>query len=181
MTCLETPLKGCYVITPKIIEDTRGSFFESYNKERLEKHIGQSINFVQDNQSKSLKGVLRGLHFQTGNYAQAKLVRVLNGKVLDVCVDLRKGSNTYGKHFSIELNETNKKQLFIPRGFAHGFLVLEDDTVFNYKCDNYYNKASERGIAYNDPSLNINWNYPEESLILSEKDKLLPTLEQLIL
>lgn len=174
MTCIETPLKGCFVITPTVIEDSRGYFFESYNKQKFESQIGATVNFVQDNQSKSSKGVLRGLHLQTGKFAQAKLVRVLQGKVLDVCVDLRKDSKTYGQHFAIELDAVNKKQLFVPRGFAHGFLVLENETIFSYKCDNVYNKASEGGVIYNDKTLNINWGISEKNLILSEKDKELP-------
>ncbi len=180
MQAEETYLKGCYVITPKIYHDDRGFFFESYKKRDFEKAIGQTVNFVQDNHSVSNKGVLRGLHFQTGNFSQAKLVRVVKGSVLDVCVDIRPNSKTYGKHFSIILDAIEHKQLFIPRGFAHGFLVLEDNTVFNYKCDNYYSKNHESGLLYNDPSLHIDWNFPVNNLILSEKDKQLPTLESLI-
>ncbi|WP_452221598.1 dTDP-4-dehydrorhamnose 3,5-epimerase [Lacinutrix salivirga] len=181
MTCVETPLKDCFVITPTVIEDSRGYFFESYNKEKFDRQIGKTVNFVQDNQSKSSKGVLRGLHLQTGVHAQAKLVRVLQGKVLDVCVDLRKGSKTYGQHFSIELDAVKKQQLFVPRGFAHGFLVLEDYTIFSYKCDNFYNKASESGVIYNDKTLNIDWNFSEKNIILSEKDKQLPAFSDLVL
>lgn len=181
MTCVETPLKGCFVISPTVIEDSRGYFFESYNKEKFDNQIGETVNFVQDNQSKSSKGVLRGLHLQTGEYAQAKLVRVLQGKVLDVCVDLRKDSKTYGQHFSIELDTIKKQQLFVPRGFAHGFLVLEDHTIFSYKCDNFYNKASESGVIYNDKTLNIDWNFSEKNVILSEKDKQLPAFKDLVL
>jgi len=166
-------------MTPKLYYDDRGFFFESFQKKKFEELIGQSINFVQDNHSVSNKGVLRGLHFQTGDFAQAKLLRVIKGGVLDVCVDIRSKSDTYGKHFSIVLDDIEHKQLFIPRGFAHGFLVLEDDTIFNYKCDNYYSKNHESGLLYNDPSLDIDWNFPMNSIILSEKDKLLPTLESL--
>ena len=177
MNIEETYLKGCFIISPIIIKDERGCFFESFSQKTFKELTGISINFVQDNQSKSSKGVLRGLHYQTGKFAQAKLVRVIKGKVLDVCVDLRVGSDTFGKHFSIVLNGTENKQLYIPRGFAHGFLVLEDDTIFGYKCDKYYNKASEEGILYNDPSINIDWNFPKKELILSNKDKNLPTFE----
>ena len=174
----EIYLKGCFLITPKVFEDERGYFFESFNKKIFEKETGVLIDFVQDNQSKSSKGVLRGLHYQTGEFEQAKLVRVINGSVLDVCVDIREDSQTYGKHFSITLDSIEKKQLFVPRGFAHGFLVLEDNTVFSYKCDNYYSRESERGIIYNDESLNIDWKFNEEQLILSKKDKALPILKR---
>ncbi len=170
----ETSLKGCFVITPKVFDDERGYFFETFNEGVFKKETGIAPKFVQDNQSKSNKGVLRGLHFQTGEHAQAKLVRVIKGKVLDVCVDIREGSPTFGKHFSIVLDAETHQQLFVPRGFAHGFVVLEDDTIFSYKCDNFYNKASESGIIYNDESLNIDWGFPEDKLIISEKDKNLP-------
>ena len=177
MTVEETNLKGCFVIAPKIIKDERGYFFESFNKAQFEVKTGITTNFIQDNQSRSSAGVLRGLHFQTEEFSQAKLVRVIKGKVLDVCVDLRKESTTFGKHFSIILDNIKHKQLYIPKGFAHGFLVLDDDTIFSYKCDNYYNKTSEKGIIYNDKRLNIDWGFPKENLILSEKDKVLPTFE----
>lgn len=173
----QTNLEGCFIITPQVFEDERGVFLETFNKQLFEKQTGLSIDFVQDNQSVSRKGVLRGLHFQIGDHAQAKLVRVLRGKVLDVCVDVRKDSLTFGEHFSIHLDSDDNKQLFIPKGLAHGFLSLEDNTIFNYKCDNYYNKTSETGIVFNDKTLAINWNYPEEDLILSKKDKILPTFE----
>ena len=179
MNIEETPLEDCFILSSKIFHDDRGYFFESFNKKVFEKLTGNSVDFVQDNQSKSSKGVLRGLHFQTGPFQQAKLVTVICGSVLDVCVDIRPKSKTFGKHFSIVLNEINKKQLFVPRGFAHGFLVLEDDTVFSYKCDNYYNKESESGIIYNDKSLNIDWHNKTENHILSEKDSKLPTFESL--
>lgn len=179
MTVEKTPLKDCFVITPKVFRDDRGYFFESFNQREFEKKTGLSINFVQENQSKSHKNVLRGLHFQEGEHAQAKLVSVIHGKVLDVIVDIRKDSKTFGNHFSIILDSINKKQLFIPRGFAHGFLALEDNTVFNYKCDNYYNKNSEKGMIYNDAYLNIDWNYSKEKYILSEKDIKLPTFKSL--
>lgn len=175
----ETHLKGCFVITPKVFEDERGYFFESFNQNVFEQETGIKANFVQDNQSQSVKGVLRGLHFQKGKYAQAKLVQVVKGKVLDVCVDIRKKSPTFGQHFSLLLDDKNHKQLYIPRGFAHGFLVLEDNSIFSYKCDNFYNNESESGIIFNDKILNIDWGISEEALIISEKDKLLPTFENL--
>ena len=174
MKIVQTPLKGCVVLTPTVFCDGRGRFFESYKKEAFNEALGQEVNFVQDNESFSSKGVLRGLHFQKGKCAQAKLVRVVHGSVLDVAVDLSPDSTTYGEHFSIELSADNKKQLFVPRGFAHGFVVLSDTAVFSYKCDNYYNKESESGIIYNDPTLNIDWKLPSEQLQLSEKDLQLP-------
>ena len=150
---------------------------ESFNEVRFEKETGQRVHFVQDNQSYSTKGVLRGLHYQTGEYAQAKLVRVLDGEVLDIAVDIRPDSATYGQYEAIVLSGENKKQFFVPRGFAHGFLVLSDTATFFYKCDNFYNKESEGGIIYNDSSLNIDWQLPSEDLIISEKDKVIPTLD----
>lgn len=177
MTVKETKLKGCYILEPKVFQDNRGYFFESFNQNIFNKLIGENINFIQDNESFSLKGVLRGLHYQTGEYAQAKLVRVIKGAVLDVAVDNRKNSSTYGEHVSIELSEENKKQLFIPRGFAHGFMVLSDTAIFSYKCDNFYNKESEGGIIYNDESLNIDWQLNETEFIVSEKDLELPNIE----
>jgi len=171
MKVTETHLKGCLIIEPTIFDDGRGSFFESFNFQNFEEKTGLKINFVQDNQSISQRGVLRGLHFQRGEFAQAKLMRVIQGKVLDVVVDIRRNSETFGQSFSIELSGENNKQLFVPRGFAHGFAVLEDNTFFFYKCDNYYHKASEGGIIYNDESLNIDWILDEEEVILSEKDK----------
>jgi dTDP-4-dehydrorhamnose 3,5-epimerase len=179
MKLKETYLKGCLVLSPKVIEDDRGLFFESFNHKSFEELIGFSVNFIQDNQSVSKKGVLRGLHYQTGAFAQAKLVRVVKGRILDVCIDLRSNSKTFGQHFSIILDDKENQQLYIPRDFAHGFVVLEGDTIFSYKCDNYYNKASESGILYNDPNLNIDWNLPESQFVLSEKDKQLPTFESL--
>ncbi|MCI2228615.1 dTDP-4-dehydrorhamnose 3,5-epimerase [Polaribacter sp. MSW13] len=173
MKVTETFLKGCFVIEPTVFGDKRGSFFEVFNQKVFEEKIGLKINFVQDNQSTSQKGVLRGLHLQKGEYAQAKLVRVIQGKVLDVAVDVRKDSPTFGKHFSIELSGDNNKQLLVPRGFLHGFATLEDNTIFAYKCDNYYHKDSEYGIIYNDPTLKIDWKLEESEIILSEKDKLL--------
>jgi dTDP-4-dehydrorhamnose 3,5-epimerase len=181
MTATETKLKGCFIIEPKVLEDHRGYFFESFNQNRFNELIGKNIAFIQDNESFSSKGVLRGLHFQTGEYAQAKLVRVVKGAVLDVVVDMRKDSPTFSKHFSIELSEENKTQLFVPRGFAHGFIVLSDTTIFSYKCDNFYNKAYEQGLRYDDPSLGIDWRLPTNEFIVSNKDLALPTLSNLVL
>lgn len=177
MTIRETKLKGCFIIEPKVFEDKRGYFLESFNQNTFSKLIGRHISFVQDNESYSSRGVLRGLHFQRGEHAQAKLVRVIKGKVLDVAVDVRKGSPSYGQHVSIELSGENKKQFFVPRGFAHGFVVLSDTALFSYKCDNFYNKASEGGIIYTDAHLDIDWVLPPKDLIVSEKDLVLPTLE----
>ena len=179
MNVTKTGLKDCFLIEPQIFGDDRGYFFESFNQKLFAEKTGLDIHFVQDNQSKSDRGVLRGLHFQTGEYAQAKLVRVIKGKALDVVVDLRPESVTFGKTFSVILSEENNKQLFVPRGFAHGFSVLEDNTIFSYKCDNYYNKASEGGIMYNDKELDINWMLKREEVILSEKDQRLQTFKSL--
>ena len=176
MTIKETKLKGCFILQPQVFKDKRGYFIESFNQKTFNHKTGLNINFVQDNESQSSKGVLRGLHFQVGEHAQAKLVRVIKGKVLDVVVDLRPNSKTFKENVSIELSEDNKTQFFVPRGFAHGFLVLEDDTIFSYKCDNFYNKESEAGIIFNDKSLNINWQLPESQLIISDKDMALPKL-----
>lgn len=181
MKVTETYLKDCFIFEPKVFEDERGSFFESYQKERFEEATGEKVNFVQSNHSVSKQGVLRGLHFQQGAYAQAKLVQVIKGEVVDVVVDLRQNSETLGQHFKIRLSDHNKKMLFIPKGMAHGFLSLTDDTVFAYKCDNYYDKSSERGIIYNDDMLNIDWEFPLEKLILSQKDKQLPSFNSLYL
>lgn len=177
MNFIPTNLSGCFVLEPRIFQDDRGYFMESFNENTFEAGVGQKVHFVQDNQSFSSKGVLRGLHYQTGEHAQAKLVRVLHGEVLDVAVDLRPESPSYGQSFSILLSGENQKQLFIPRGFAHGFLVTSETAAFFYKCDNFYNAASEGGLIYNDPTLNINWGFPEDKLIISEKDVILPTLE----
>jgi dTDP-4-dehydrorhamnose 3,5-epimerase len=163
-------IKGVWIIEPKVFPDERGYFMESFKKEAFEEHIGK-INFVQDNESKSVRGVLRGLHYQTGDYAQAKLVRALQGRVLDVIVDLRKPSPTFGKHLAVELTDENKKQLFIPRGFAHGFLVLSKEAIFSYKVDNVYAPAHEASLLWSDPTVNIDWGMGEEELILSVKDK----------
>lgn len=171
------PLEGCYCIEPLIFDDNRGYFMESFNEKTFAEKTGQSIHFVQDNQSFSSKGVLRGLHYQVGEHAQSKLIRVLSGEILDIAVDIRPGSVTFGEYVSIVLSAQNQKQFFIPKGFAHGFLVLSDTATIFYKCDNFYNKASEGGIIYNDPKLNIDWQLPDTELILSEKDAILPTLE----
>ncbi len=177
MVLEETKLKGCFILQPQVFRDRRGYFIESYNEKSFCELIGLNINFVQDNESQSSKGVLRGLHYQLGEHAQAKLVRVIKGKVLDVVVDLRPNSKTFGEHLSVELTEDNKTQFFVPRGFAHGFIVLEDETIFSYKCDNFYNKKSEAGIIYNDTVLNINWKLSQSDFIISDKDKGLPKFE----
>ena len=174
MKAEQTPLKDCFLIHDTIFKDERGYFFESFNEDRFHKETGSNVKFVQDNQSHSVKGVLRGLHFQTGDFTQAKLVRVLEGEVLDVAVDLRKDSPSFGQYFSVRLSGTSQTQLFLPRGFGHGFVVLSDVAVFFYKCDNYYNKASEGGIIYNDTTLNIDWVLGQEELIVSSKDVALP-------
>ncbi len=174
MKITETNLSGCIIFEPTIFNDERGYFFESFNTRLFNEAVGEEIKFIQDNQSFSKRGVLRGLHFQKGEFSQAKLVRVIQGKVLDVVVDIRQDSPTFGRHFSIELNEKNKKQLFIPRGFAHGFVVLSKEAQFFYKCDNYYNKDSEGGIIYNDQKLLIDWKLDKENLIISSKDLQLP-------
>jgi len=167
MEVIETKLKGVVVLKPKVFEDARGYFFESYNA-NLFKAAGLDLNFVQDNQSLSQKGVLRGLHFQNNPWAQGKLVRVIKGSVFDVAVDIRKSSATYGQWFGLELNEKNKTMMYIPAGFAHGFATLEDDTIFSYKCTNFYDKASEDCLLWNDPDIGIGW--PINDPLLSEKD-----------
>ena len=177
MNFITTKLEGCYIIESKIIVDERGYFMESFNENTFQNGIGQKVHFVQDNQSFSSKGVLRGLHYQTGEHAQAKLVRVLQGEVLDVAVDIRLNSPTFGHYEAVVLSAENQRQFFIPRGFAHGFLVLSDTATFFYKCDNFYNKESEGGISYNDKTINIDWSFPIEKLIISEKDKVQPGIE----
>lgn len=177
MNFIATKLEGCYIIEPKVIKDDRGYFMESFNENTFQKGIGQKIHFVQDNQSFSSKGVLRGLHYQVGEHSQAKLVRVLSGEVLDVAVDIRPNSKTFGEHVSVLLSADNQTQFFVPRGFAHGFLVLSETATFFYKCDNFYNKESEGGIIYNDKTINIDWGFPENELIISEKDKVQPELK----
>ncbi len=170
MEVIKTDIEGVVIIEPRIFNDDRGYFYESFSDREFTEKVCKTT-FVQDNQSKSSYGVLRGLHFQKAPYAQSKLVRVLKGKVLDVAVDIRKGSPTYGKHVAVELTEENHRQLFIPRGFAHGFVVLSPEVIFQYKCDNFYSKESEGAIMWNDPMLGIDWGISEEDAILSEKDK----------
>lgn len=172
MEVKQTPIEGILLIEPRVFSDSRGTFFESFN-ERTLKEAGLAFDFVQDNQSISKKGVIRGLHFQRQPYEQGKLVRVIKGSVIDVVLDLRKDSPTFGRHYDIELNDRNNLMLWIPPGFAHGFSVLEEDTVFLYKVTNYYHSASESGIIYNDIDLNINWGIKDG--IVSEKDKVLPS------
>ncbi|WP_405563150.1 dTDP-4-dehydrorhamnose 3,5-epimerase [Polaribacter sp. Asnod6-C07] len=170
MKVTETGLKDCYIIEPEVFKDSRGLFLESFNKRKFKEKTGLEIDFVQDNQSTSNRGVIRGLHIQKGEFSQAKLIRVVKGKVLDVVVDVREKSKSYGESFSCVLSEENAKQLFVPRGFLHGFSVLENNTIFSYKCDNYYNKEAEDGVVYNDKDLNIDWQLKEEEIVLSEKD-----------
>jgi len=179
MNYIQTEIDGVWVIEPKVFNDDRGYFMEAFKKEEFEKNIGQ-INFIQDNESKSTFGVLRGLHYQKGEFSQAKLVRVIKGKVLDVAVDLRQSSPTFGKYVSVELSEDNKRQFFIPRGFAHGFLVLSEEAIFTYKVDNGYAPQSEASIVYNDKDININWPIAEEQIIMSAKDKEAVNLKEAI-
>ncbi len=171
MTFKETILKGCFEIEPQIIGDARGYFYESYHLKKFLENTGKEIQFVQDNESKSKYGVVRGLHMQRGEFAQAKLVRVLSGRILDIAVDVRKDSATFGQSISVELNDENKKQLFIPAGFLHGFSVLSEEAIVYYKCDAFYDKDSEDGINPLDAGLNIDWQIPHEKMILSEKDQ----------
>lgn len=178
MKLVKTKLQDCVILEPNVFKDDRGYFLESYNQKTFNELTGMSVNFVQDNESFSSKGVLRGLHYQIGAFAQAKLVRVIKGEVLDVAVDIRKGSPTFGEHISVKLSEDNKKQLFVPRGFAHGFIVLSDVALFSYKCDNFYNKQSEGGIIFNDKDLKIDWKLNETDVIVSDKDLLLPTFKE---
>ena len=170
MNFIKTEIPDVIIIEPQVFGDDRGYFFESFRQDQFDEHIGK-VNFIQDNESKSTYGVLRGLHFQLPPFAQSKLVRVIKGKILDLAVDIRKDSPTFGKSVSIELSEDNKKQLFIPRGFAHGFVALSEEVIFSYKCDNYYNKESEASIIYNDATLNIDWKIKPKDILLSEKDK----------
>lgn len=178
MKVRKTDIQDLLVIEPEIYGDSRGYFFESFSKKKFEAATGVQADFVQDNESKSAYGVIRGLHFQKDPHAQAKLVRVVRGKVLDVAVDLRPDSPTYGRYHVEELSEDNHLQMFIPKGFAHGFSVLSDEAVLQYKCDGYYNPESEGGIAWNDPDLNIDWGIPAEKVILSAKDKDRQTLKE---
>ena len=171
MEVIKTGIEGVVIVEPRIFKDERGYFYESFSQREFEEKVCRTT-FVQDNQSKSSYGVVRGLHFQKPPYSQSKLVRCIKGAVLDVAVDIRKGSPTFGKHVAVELSEENHRQLFIPRGFAHGFAVLTDEAVFQYKCDNYYNKESEGAVAWNDPQLAIDWRVPADKVVLSEKDKL---------
>ena len=173
MKFVNTPIEGLVIIEPTVFEDDRGCFSESYNKKKFEKAIG-NISFVQDNESKSSRGVLRGLHFQKPPFNQAKLVRCIEGRVMDVAVDIRKGSPTYGKHVAIELTGENKRQLFVPRGFAHGFLVLSNTAIVSYKVDNSYAPTHDAGIRWDDSSLNIQWGVSESEVLVSEKDVKLP-------
>lgn len=175
MPFLDTPIDGLKIFKPKVWKDGRGYFYEAFNQQQFE-DAGVTTTFVQDNQARSARGVLRGLHYQVGEYAQAKLVRVIEGEVLDVVVDIRPGSKTYGQWFSLRLSAQNKLQLFVPRGFAHGYLVLSPTAEFFYKCDNFYSKAHEGGIIYNDPQVGIDWEFDLKELVLSEKDKVLPRL-----
>ena len=176
MNFIATKLDGCFIIEPKIITDDRGYFMESFNEKTFQKGIGQNIHFVQDNQSFSSKGVLRGLHYQVGEHAQSKLVRVLSGEVLDVAVDIRPNSKTFGQYVSVILSAENQNQFYVPRGFAHGFLVLSETATFFYKCDNFYNKESEGGVLYSDQEINIDWSLADSEFIISDKDKIQPTL-----
>ena len=179
MNLIKTKLDGLVVLKPTVFKDNRGYFMESYNQKNINKLLG-NVNFVQDNESESSRGVLRGLHFQKPPYTQAKLVRCLKGSVLDVVLDLRKDSKTYGIFETISLTEENKKQLFIPKGFAHGFIVLSKSAIFSYKVDNYYNPDSESGVLWSDLDLNIDWKINKNEIIVSEKDKSLPTFNKII-
>lgn len=177
MEFIRTKIQDVFICKPKVFGDERGYFCETFKKAALEKFIGKEINFCQDNEAKSSLNVLRGLHYQLPPFAQSKLVRVIKGKVLDIVVDIRKSSPTYGKHVSVELSEENKLQLFVPKGFAHGYLTLEEGTIFSYKVDNYYSKETERGIMYNDALLNIKWENNEIPFLISEKDKMQPNFK----
>ncbi len=178
MNFIKTEIDGVVIVEPRIFEDARGYFFESYNEAEFIKN-GITNRFIQDNQSKSCYGVVRGLHCQRGEFAQAKLVRVLKGKVLDVAVDVRKGSPTFGKHVAVELSEENQRQLFIPRGFLHGFSVLSEEAIFAYKVDNVYSKESEFGVAYDDKEIGVDWKIPADKIITSEKDRSAHSLKDL--
>lgn len=178
MKIKETPLKDCYIIEPTVFEDDRGYFYEKFNEHKFEELTGMNGHFVQDNISKSSYGVLRGVHLQKGDHAQAKLVSCLEGKVWDVAVDLRKDSPTFGQWFGIELTPENKLQLYVPRGFGHGFSVLSETAIFAYKCDNFYSKDAEGSVIYNDKDLNIDWKLPQDAIQLSEKDQQLPSFKE---
>lgn len=176
MNVIQTEIPGVVIIEPRVFEDARGYFFESFSQREFDEKV-REVRFVQDNESKSSYGVLRGLHFQKPPHAQSKLVRVVKGAVLDVAVDIRKGSPTFGKHVAVELTEDNHRQFFIPRGFAHGFVVLTDEVVFQYKCDNFYAPQSEGALAWDDPDLGIDWKVPADKVLLSEKDRKHPCLK----
>ena len=178
MNVIKTEIEGLVIIEPRLFKDARGYFFESFSEREFAEKVAP-VKFVQDNESRSSYGVLRGLHFQKPPYAQAKLVRVVKGRVLDVAVDLRKGSPTYGKYVAVELSEDNHLQFFLPRGFAHGFCVLSDEVVFQYKCDNYYAPQSEGAVIWNDPDLGIDWRIPQEDVVLSDKDRCHPAFKEL--
>lgn len=178
MNVIKTDIEGLVIIEPRLFKDARGYFFESFSEREFAEKVAP-VKFVQDNESRSSYGVLRGLHFQKPPYAQAKLVRVVKGRVLDVAVDLRKGSPTYGKYVAVELSEDNHLQFFLPRGFAHGFCVLSDEVVFQYKCDNYYAPQSEGAVIWNDPDLGIDWRIPQEDVVLSDKDRCHPAFKEL--
>lgn len=177
MKITETALKDCYILEPAVFGDSRGYFFESFNARIFNELTNTQTVFVQDNQSYSTKGVLRGLHAQAGENAQAKLVRVLQGTVLDVAVDARSDSPTFGQHVAVELSAENQRQLFVPRGFLHGFVVLSETATFFYKCDNFYNKVSECGVKFDDPALGIDWGLPHDELLISDKDQVLPSFK----
>lgn len=176
MEVIKTEIEGVFIIEPRVFGDARGYFFESFNAREFAEKTGMEVNFVQDNESMSHYGVLRGLHFQQPPFAQSKLVRVVKGKVLDIAVDIREGSPTYGKYVSVELTEDNHRQFFMTKGFAHGFSVLSDEVIFQYKCDEFYAPQSEGAIAWNDPDLAIDWHIPIDKVLLSEKDKKHPFL-----
>lgn len=177
MNVIKTAIEGVFILEPRLFEDARGYFFESFNQREFEEKVGKTV-FVQDNESKSSYGVVRGLHIQKPPYTQSKLVRVVKGAVLDVAVDVRKGSPTFGQHVAVELTGENHRQFFIPRGFLHGFSVLSEEVVFQYKCDNFYAPASEGAVAWDDPDLGIDWRIPADKVILSEKDKHHPRLKE---
>ncbi|MCL1675658.1 dTDP-4-dehydrorhamnose 3,5-epimerase [Elizabethkingia meningoseptica] len=177
MKLIETPLKDCYVIEPNVFEDERGYFYEKYNEKKFEELTGLNGHFVQDNISKSSFGVLRGLHLQKGDHAQAKLVSCLEGRVWDIAVDVRENSPTFGQWYGMELSAENKLQFYVPRGFAHGFVVLSETAIFSYKCDNFYKKEAEGCVKYNDPDLNIDWKIAESDIILSDKDQNAPSFK----
>ena len=177
MNYIQTEIEGVWLIEPRVYKDNRGYFFESFRQDEFNEKVGV-VNFIQENESKSTYGVLRGLHYQKGEFSQAKLVRVITGRVLDVAVDLRQSSSTFGQHISIELSEENKRQLFVPRGFAHGFLVLSEEAIFSYKVDNYYAPQAEETILFSDEDLNIHWPMADFDLILSEKDQVAPLFKE---